>query len=182
MRYVALSAFALLVATPAFAQDAGKQPFSGFHAEALVGYDTVDDGTDSEDGVTFGGAFGYDFRASSLVFGVEGEITTATTRACTDDNKTVCAESGRDLYAGARVGTPVSENVMVYAKAGYTNGRIVGTYLNQAQVREDLDGVRGGVGVELARGSLLLRTEYRYSNYEQGVTRHQGVVGLGVRF
>jgi outer membrane immunogenic protein len=29
---------------------------------------------------------------------------------------------------------------------------------------------------------MFVRAEYRYSNYENDFSRHQGVIGLGVRF
>ena len=40
-----------------------------------------------------------------------------------------------------------------------------------------------GVGAQIGLGSnAYLKTEYRYSNYQDGVDRHQVVGGLGFRF
>ena len=67
-------------AAPAFAQDS---TFTGPRAEAVVGWDHVEDGSiygASKDGAVYGGAIGYDFQAGSAVLGVEGEVTGATTR------------------------------------------------------------------------------------------------------
>ena len=49
--------------------------------------------------------------------------------------------------------------------------------------RTNLDGIRAGAGAQIGLGSrAYLRTEYRYSNYQDGVDRHQVVGGLGLRF
>jgi outer membrane immunogenic protein len=45
------------------------------------------------------------------------------------------------------------------------------------------DGLRVGAGVEQAIGrNAFVKAEYRYSNYEQGYSRHQAVGGFGFRF
>ena len=161
---------AALVATPAFAQDA--QPvFSGPHIEAIGGYDSISGGGDSESGIAFGIAGGYDFRTGGAVIGIELEAADST---ISDSG----VSAGRDLYAGVRVGGVISERGLLYAKVGYTNARasFAGTGVN-------FDGIRGGAGLEWMLGSnLSIRGEYRYSNYEDGLSRHQGVVGLGFRF
>jgi outer membrane immunogenic protein len=161
---------AALVATPAFAQDA--QPvFSGPHIEAIGGYDSISGGGDSESGIAFGIAGGYDFRAGGAVIGVEVE---AADSSISDSG----VRASRDLYAGARVGAVVGGRGLVYVKAGYTNARASfgGTGVN-------FDGIRGGAGLEwMLTGNLSIRGEYRYSNYEDGLSRNQGIVGLGVRF
>ena len=52
---------------------------------------------------------------------------------------------------------------------------------------ENLDGGRIGVGAEIGiptfglGSAAFLKTEYRYSNYEQGFEKHTGVVGVGFR-
>ena len=46
-----------------------------------------------------------------------------------------------------------------------------------------VDGVRVGAGVEHQLTSrAFVKAEYRYSNYEQGVSRNQVVAGVGLRF
>lgn len=85
----------------------------------------------------------------------------------------------------------VSPGVLLYAKAGYTNmretrtsiGPIVG--LPPLVVRREYDGLRLGGGAELALGrSLFVKAEYRFSTYEaqRSFEKHQGVLGLGLRF
>jgi len=181
MRILAISALALAtVATPAFAQEEAKANFEGAYVGALFGWDHADDGTDSGDGIVGGAVVGYDFQASNIVLGVEAEANYASTKDCVGGS---CVEAGRDLYAGGRVGMPVSPSTMVYAKAGYTNAVLKVTANGSTVASQKLDGVRGGVGIETTTdGGLFGRVEYRYSNYELGVSRHQGVVAIGIRF
>ena len=174
---LAVSAFA---ATPAFAQDA-RPSFSGGHIEAIGGYDSVHGGGDSRGGVLYGIGAGYDLRSRNTVFGIEGEFADSSTGECAGG---VCVEAGRDLYIGGRLGVVVgSGNVLLYAKAGYANGRVVATAGNVSSAT-NLDGIRAGAGLEvgLPHTPLSLRAEYRYTNYQDGISRHQGVAGLAFRF
>lgn len=183
MRILALSALALAtLATPALAQSdnaSADESVSGFKILAIGGLDSVDDGTTRDSGAVYGGSLGYDFQTGHLVIGAEVEGTMASTKDCVG---TVCVEAGRDLYAGGRIGFPVAHNTLLYVKGGYTNARINGTVNGNTVTSEDLDGVRAGAGLEADVGRMVVRVEYRYSNYEQDVTRHQGVVGIGIRF
>lgn len=167
-------AAALLVAataTPAFAQSAPAS-FNGGHIEAIGGFDSISGGGDSQSGVAYGLAGGYDFRSGGAVFGVELEATESTV----EDSG---VEAGRDLYAGGRIGAVAGDNVLIYAKAGYTNARASASGFGGT----DFDGVRVGAGVEFLIGhNLSLRGEYRYSNYQDGLSRNQGLAGLGFRF
>lgn len=157
-------------ATPAFAQDAAPA-FNGGHIEAIGGYDSISGGGDSESGVAFGIAGGYDFRSGGAVFGVEAEATESTV-------EDAGVEAGRDLYIGGRVGGVVGGNGLLYVKAGYTNAR---ASFGGAGVT--FDGIRAGAGVEWLIGrNFSIRGEYRYSNYDSDLSRNQGVVGLGFRF
>ena len=187
-----LMAGAALAATPAAAQDAAN--FSGPRVEGIVGYDTTDVEDEGSSGIAYGVGLGYDFQTGGLVVGVEGEASDSTLDECVSDVDLVgdelCVDAGRDLYIGGRIGAAVSRNVLLYGKAGYTNARIAldyedgttGTALDFEE-GENLDGVRIGGGVEFALGpNAYARTEYRYSNYEQGFDRHQVVAGFGFRF
>ena len=179
-------------AVPAAAQEAA--PFSGVRVEGIVGYDTADVEGEGSDGVVYGAQVGYDFQSGGAVFGVEGEVSDSTVDECVGGvlvtGDTLCAEAGRDLYVGGRVGAAISPNVLVYGKAGYTNARFAldyedGTAATAADFSEseNLDGVRAGAGLEFAIGpNSYAKTEYRYSNYEQGFDRHQVVAGFGFRF
>ena len=187
-----LAGTTIAAATPASAQEAS--PFSGVRVEGIVGYDTTDTDGDNSDGIVYGVGVGYDFQMGGVVLGVEGEVTDSSVDECFSDvdliGDELCVQAGRDLYVGGRIGAAVSPNVLVYGKAGYTNGRVAldyddgttGTTLDFEE-GENLDGVRVGGGIEFALGSnSYAKAEYRYSNYEQGFDRHQVVAGFGFRF
>jgi outer membrane immunogenic protein len=193
MRYVALAALVSgLFAAPAFAQDTPSN--SGFRLEAIGGYDRAHINGEHANGVTYGVGAGYDVQAGRALFGIEGEATTSSADRCVDGiviaGDRTCAGLRRDLYVGGRVGALVGPRTLIYAKAGYTNARgrvdyddgTSSTTLDFTDHR-NLDGIRAGGGVQFGLGEhAYLRTEYRYSNYEAGVDRHQVVGALGYRF
>lgn len=175
------SAFALAaITTPA----AAAAPAGG-RVEAVVGYDNVSidlgGGVDADaSGVLYGIGVGYDFAVGEKVgLGIDLEATDATSdfEAGTDR-----VAAGRDLYAGVRLTTALSEKTNLYFKAGYTNARIK---VETAGLTDSAngDGIRGAAGLQFMVGkSMYIGGEYRYSNYEADLTRHQGVATLGFRF
>lgn len=190
-KFILAALAATAMATPALAQDAA--PFTGFRLEGLVGYDHVKGNGGGRDGVAYGIGAGYDFQLGGAVLGIEGEAMDSSAKGCDTNFITatdrICANAKRDLYAGARIGAAVSPNTLLYAKAGYTNARFGVTYTDSAtptanfSARDNLDGIRVGAGVEQKFGqNLYAKAEYRYSNYEQGISRHQVVGGIGFRF
>lgn len=200
MRKLVLAALAAsAIATPAFAQDEAA-PFTGLRAEGVVGYDHVRDGTGqdagSSDGISYGGAIGYDAQIGGLVLGAEAELTGSTTDTRADALLTagdrLVVDMGRDIYLGGRVGVAVTPETLIYAKAGYTNARVETTYTTPTttvRFDEDMEGFRLGAGGEFRLGgNMYLKGEYRYSNYGRlagydiDVDRHQFVAGVGVRF
>jgi len=182
----ALALSTAAIAAPAMAQDADKT-FNGAHVEALGGWDRVQGEGSHDDGFLYGVGAGYDFRSGNAVFGVEGEASDSTQK---QNVGALTEHASRDLYIGGRAGFVVGGNNLLYAKAGYTNARArvdyedgtAGTVADFTQ-RTNLDGIRAGVGAQFGIGSnAYIRTEYRYSNYEQGVDRHQLIGGFGFRF
>jgi outer membrane immunogenic protein len=195
----ATAALGLGLAAPAFAQDVEKAPFTGLRVEGLAGYDTLKDGgngSDSTDGVVYGGAVGYDAQVGGVVLGVEGELTGSSTDVRA--NNTLVAgdrlrvDAGRDIYVGGRVGFVTSPSTMIYAKGGYTNARVEEEYRSgttRVDDHQDLEGYRIGAGAELKVGqNAYVKAEYRYSHYNEldgydiDADRHQVVAGVGVRF
>jgi outer membrane immunogenic protein len=189
---IAALAVGTFAASPAFAQ---TQPnMGGFHVDGIVGYDRPRVENEHAGGVVYGMGVGYDVQSGRALFGVEGEVSDSTADRCVTGFATpgdsFCARAGRDLYVGGRVGAIVGGRTLLYAKAGYTNGRIRADYddgtpstVTDFSDHRNLDGVRAGVGAQFGIGAnAYVRTEYRYSNYEAGVDRHQVVGGFGVRF
>jgi outer membrane immunogenic protein len=191
--YLAAALLAATVATPALAQGEAVPTFTGGHIEPIVGVDRLRANGSGKTGVTYGIAGGYDFQSpSGTVFGIEGEVADASTKDCINGavvaTDRLCAKAKRDLYAGGRIGF-TSGSTLIYGKAGYTNLRVGASYDDGTAATapdfsnsRNLDGVRVGAGLEKRVGSLSLKAEYRYSNYQDGVSRHQGVIGAGIRF
>ena len=171
----ALAGTAALAATPASAQDAVA--FNGGHIEAITGYDHISDG---DDGILYGIGGGYDFRTGNVVLGIEAEVLESTAGDCVG---TLCVDASRDFYIGGRVGVVAAPRVLIYGKVGYSNARVEVTQ-NNVEDHANLDGIRAGAGVEwqFRNSPLSIRAEYRYTNYELGVERHQGTLGLAFRF
>lgn len=192
MRIVyAAAVLAAASAAPAFAQNAAPAPFVGGHVEAITGYDSISVDGDSDGGIAYGIAGGYDFSlGGTMRAGLELEAAESTAEECASNvivaGDEACVEARRDLYVGGRLGAVVGDNVLLYGKLGYTNARIAAVYDNGTTVVSDAgngDGIRAGAGVDVAFGrNMFVRAEYRYSNYESDFSRHQGVVGLGFRF
>jgi outer membrane immunogenic protein len=173
--FAATTAVVLALSAPAMAQDAA--PFTGPHAEVLVGYDKLDsNGLGNPDGLLYGIGAGYDFQAGGAVAGIEAEVSDSTANRSIGG---VDVDAARDLYIGARAGFLVGDKALAYVKAGYTNARIE----TEGFGGDNGDGVRVGAGLEYKLGGkLFVKGEYRYSNYEAGVERHQVVGGVGLRF
>lgn len=179
-------------ASPALAQDAS--PFQGARVEGIIGYDRVGIEDEGADGAVYGAGIGYDIQRGRGVFGIEAEITDSSADECVGDvviaGDALCASAGRDLYVGGRAGAAVAPDLLLYAKAGYSNARVSldyddgpGSTVADYRISENLDGIRLGAGAEYAIGpNSYLKAEYRYSNYEQGFDRHQVVGGFGFRF
>lgn len=190
MRSIVVAALlAATAASPALAQD--KAPFTGARVEGLAGWDRVQANNSHDDGVNYGVAAGYDIQTGMGIVGIEGEVADSSTRECTGSTTVadprLCLKTGRDLYIGGRIGKVVGGKTLLYAKAGYTNARAKLTDNDgSGQItlaHKDLDGARVGAGAEYALTSnSYIKTEYRYSNYQDGVSRHQVVAGFGLRF
>ena len=187
---VVASLAAMSAATPALAQ--AKAPFTGFRVEGIAGWDRAQVPNDRTNGIVYGAGAGYDFQAGRAVLGIEGEASDSSGKECVSGTivaaDRLCANVGRDLYVGGRVGALVGPATLLYAKAGYTNARFNLNYteptgVNNFKVHDNYDGVRVGGGIEQAVGrNAYVKAEYRYSNYEQNVDRHQVVAGFGLRF
>ena len=170
---------AFLAATPALAQTAAAP--AGPRVEALVGYDRVKAGGEKDGGALFGIGAGYDFAVGPAVsLGADIEATESTQKEGDEDIAEV--KAGRDLYAGGRVSFAVSPTANLYVKGGYTNARFKATD-GVDTVAENFDGFRLGAGGQMTiAGKAYVGAEYRYSNYEAGLSRNQVALTVGTRF
>ncbi|MBY0520591.1 MAG: outer membrane beta-barrel protein, partial [Sphingomonas sp.] len=183
--FLATAAAAVALASPALAQaDAPKDPFTGPRAGIILGYDGLRPGSSVDstiagddagaDGLLYGGDVGYDWQHRNIVFGVEGEVTGSTGKVSHSPRDAAAlgfgrVKAGRDLYAGARIGTLLNPTTLIYANGGYTNTRLDLTASDgttETGSHFNLDGYRVGAGVEKAIGAhTYAKIEYRYSNY-----------------
>ena len=154
----ALAALAL-VATPAMASD-----FAGPRVEVTAGADDVKNGVDTTD-ISYGAALGFDLQFGKLVAGVDATAANVFDKA--------------DLGVGARLGYVLNENVLAFTRVGYTNlerPAVGGRAL-------ELEGLTLGGGLEVnVAGPVYGKIEYRYTDFDAGVGRHGGLVGVGIRF
>ncbi len=183
------AALAFIGVSPAQAED-----FTGPRIEARAGWDHVRPANKdpNANGIVYGVAAGYDFTLTgNLIAGAEvGVDLFDNDRRLVAGNTTLESKAKRDIEVAGRIGTTLGKNLLVYAKAGYSNARFEGvttvvgtTGTTRTAFAENLDGVRVGAGVE-ARilDGFYAKSEYRYTNYEHDVTRHQVLVGVGYRF
>ena len=188
-----LYAFAAVAAVAAAAAPASAE---GFRAEIHGGWDHARaDGTgpnDSDSGIVYGIGAGYDFAiAPKVELGLDLSADLSSVEECEGSvilaGDTACIDAKRDLAAAIRLGYKVSDRGTLYALAGYTNARFRFDYTTPAGVTtgdsRNLDGFRLGAGYQHDFGKNMYgKVEYRYSNYEADVTRHQALIGVGVKF
>jgi outer membrane immunogenic protein len=181
--FAVASLSAIVAATPAAAE--------GFRAEIHGGWDHASVDTLDDDGVVYGIGLGYDLAVGQNAFiGVDLNLDDSTQKECETNvvvaSDKLCVNAGRDLSAGIRAGVNVSERGKVYALAGYTNARFRASYTDATGTESDatnLDGFRLGAGYQhMLGGNTYGKVEYRYSNYENDVDRHQLLVGVGLTF
>jgi outer membrane immunogenic protein len=181
---IALAATAAFTATPAAAE--------GFRAEIHGGWDMLSADGDEESGIVYGIGLGYDLPiGEKMEIGLDLSADLASTEECETGavvaNDKACIDARRDLAAAIRLGYKVTENGTLYALAGYTNARFRAEYTSPAGVvsREssNFDGFRLGAGYQQGLGNRAYgKVEYRYSNYENDLSRHQVLLGVGVTF
>jgi len=160
------------------------------HAQAYVQVETGLDAVDTsvlgnDEGILYGVSAGYEVPLGNNLFAaLEAGLSDSSTKECVRiDGERDCIKSGRDISATLRFGTNLSEAAKLYALGGYTNARVKATYAGETYDAVNLDGFRLGAGYQHNFGQNLFgKIEYRYSNYEQGVERHQGVVAIGAKF
>ena len=155
-----IATVAVLATTPAMAGNADN--FDGFRLGAVAGADEVIGSVDFTD-VVYGVDGGYDVAVSdNVVLGVDASVTNPL-------------EGNRTFSVAGRAGLAITDNVMPYVRAGWTN------YRWESNV--NLNGLTVGGGVEFALSeTAYTKAEYRYNDLARDVGTHIGLVGVGLRF
>lgn len=175
----------------AVASATGTAHAEGARAELHGGFDGLDrrNNSASEDGFA-GIGVGYDFSINDKTFvGVEANLDESGAKITSTPAAGVRAtvKANLDINVNARVGTTLSDGkTKVYGLIGYANLRIKAKVTGGGVSVSDsanADGYRIGLGVQRDIGKrAYAKVEYRYTNYEGGFTRNQGLVGVGIRF
>lgn len=221
IRYVAALLAVSAVASPAFAQDGN---FSGVRGEVRIGWDSLgadaafpdpDDADETltassdDDGVNYGVELGYDLQlGENFVVGAYGGVDFSQAELCSEivGDDRGCVEAGRNLTAGLRAGFVLGDSVLVYAKGGYSNGRLRVDYDGDVEdddnelleLNRNRSGYHFGGGFEVALSrNLYVKADYTYTDYSGftytdpededltarfGASRHQALAGVGFRF
>ncbi len=161
------------------------------YIQVQSGLDSLSVEGSSTEGVAYGVAVGYDVPVSANMFaGIEGSVDDSSAKECARNVDVIgdrlCVKTGRDLAVVARVGANLSETDQLYVLAGYTNARVKATYddgVDRYSAGANGDGLRLGAGYKHNfAGNLFGKIEYRYSNYEADVSRHNVLAAIGMNF
>lgn len=159
--FAALALATLAVASPVAAQT--NTNFVGPRVELNAGITDVNRNNNFND-VSYSGAVGVDV-------GLGDRVTVGVEANASD----VFDSTGRTFGVAGRLGVALNPNVLVFGRAGYTN-------INDRFDRK-LDGIAVGGGVNFAlTPNLYGNVEYRYSDVQNGVRTHGGLLGVGLRF
>lgn len=205
---IAASAFALL-AIPVAANAQAYVQVEAALDHLKLGKTDIDDGDSIGEYGNKATSFGYGVSAGydvqlphNLFVGVQASWDDSSAKACESYDEEGyyhekdCNGGGRDVSAVVRLGAAVTPKTKVYAFGGYTNARIDRLYSykdvyegasdtnwTEDNYHTNLDGVRLGAGVQYdIAAKFFVKAEYRYSNYEHGVVRNQGVLAFGRSF
>jgi opacity protein-like surface antigen len=153
----------------------------------------------------FGIGIGFDFvRGPGFGVGIDAEITQSTARQNVivgpanpnafpqpqPDRRAGAVNFENDLYVGGRVTAPISGRFSVVGKLGYTALKTdfditLEEFEDDERFQSDrLSGIRAGIGVHMNSedDNTYYGLEYRYSNYERSLVRHQFGLVIGARF
>jgi outer membrane immunogenic protein len=179
MKLFVAAAGLLLISSPALAE---TTPWAGATAGINI----------NGGGVTVAGRAGVDTTIGKNAFiGIGLGAGKNGAKDCYDSYLTVgdrfCLKGQRELLAEARLGVETKGKTKIYGVLGYTSLGINGTYTYRGQTgvspTSTLNGVSAGFGVETMIGSkAFLRSEFRFGNYESGVTTTSFTPTIGFKF
>lgn len=184
--YLFVPAFAAVLAA------AGPAAAEGFRAEIHGGWDHARAAGEGDSGILYGVGAGYDIALGEKAeIGLDLSADLSSMKECETGaivaNDEACIRARRDLAAAIRLGYKVTPRGTLYALAGYSNARFRFDYTTPAGVTtrdsQNLDGLRVGAGYQQGFGERAYgKVEYRYTNYENDVSRHQVLLGVGMTF
>ncbi|PTQ07825.1 hypothetical protein CLG96_16945 [Sphingomonas oleivorans] len=198
-----LSSAAALALVAGFGGAASAEPFNGPFVGVQAGWNKDDLGTPStplgdlqvgrSQDAFVGGVFaGYDYKiAPRIVIGAEGGVNFGADDSIvrTSGTSRLTIDPKRSLDLTARAGYLVTDNTLIYGRAGYTNVRARTTLTDATGTRSassNRDGWLIGGGAERAVAqNISTRLEYRYSDLSEGdgkFDRHQILLGVAYRF
>ncbi|WP_448663443.1 outer membrane protein [Sphingomonas sp. CJ20] len=191
---ITLAATAMAASAPAFAQEATD--FAGPRVDASIGLDQLrfdlasvgQDGRAKQSDLGYGLTIGYDAAvAPRVLLGIEGGVNLSDNHYVTGDATTGGElRQRRELTLAGRIGTPLTANTLLYGKVGYANLQVREDQTVAgvtASDRRDLDGVLLGTGIEVKMSpTTYWKSEYRYTNYADGVASNKVTTGVGIRF
>jgi hypothetical protein len=191
-KYLLLALPVVMAATPAMAQ---------LRVEGVLVYDKVKGNLGSDPDlfnpvhdrdfdVAYGVGLGYDFvNLHGVTAGADVEFTESTAkRFLFDDTGTEVGELkiGTDAYVGGRLTAPITGNFSVVGTLGYTALKVRFDSDNPAIDNDDdrISGYRAGLGFQYGDSDdrTYYGAQYRYSNYSDGIVRHQLGLVVGARF
>jgi outer membrane immunogenic protein len=173
LRRLAIAAVLCGFFTPALAQDAAPNRWSGFYIGGHVGGGAgrIDDATEDLQGAIAGGHIGYNWQGPNVVLGIEADLSWTDYELALKTNLgafNVDLSASHDFFTSARARLGFAEGpIMVYGTFGvaYTEIDVAlsisGPGINTIdKISTELGGIIGGVGFEYALGSnLALRGE-----------------------
>nr|WP_297298269.1 outer membrane protein [uncultured Methylovirgula sp.] len=151
--------------------------WSGVYIGGQVGYDWGTTGVDdlapfprlSQSGVIGGAHIGYNYQVSQFVFGLEGDVNGASTRASnTSAGLFYGLHENEDFSIRGRIGYAF-DRILVYATGGGAYGNFHTSYNDGVAFDSFNNGHFGwtvGGGIEYAiDNNWSVRAEYRYTDY-----------------
>lgn len=195
------------LAAPAFAQNSGARIEARIGYERVNAEVTyVGPGgfreSDGKGAFAYGLEAGYDADLGGAIVGAYAGADLSTVEVCDEvyGLDEACVRSGRNFTAGIRAGGNIGQSLL-YAKGGYSNGRVRLVYsdfegiIPNIREGENRNGWHIGAGLEMPFSqNTYFKAEYVYTNYSDfrysvgaesitaGLDRHQGLVGIGIRF
>jgi hypothetical protein len=191
-KYLLIALPVVMAATPAMAQ---------LRVEGVLVYDKVkgDLGSDPDlfnpahdrdFDVAYGVGLGYDFvNLHGVTAGADVEFTESTAKKTLfDDSGSEVGEVkiGTDAYIGGRITAPIAGHFSAVGTLGYTAVKVRFNSDDPSIDNDDdrLSGYRAGLGFQYGNreDTTYYGLHYRYSNYSDGIVRHQLGLVVGARF